>query len=219
MKLAAVLATCAITFVLPVPAAAAPGACPPFCDAIPDSAWMDSAAIPLASVYRWPGLAGLAVTASAPRFAFEDLCASPLVPDDARNYAVAERADVVNPKGQWQLQAQVVHWRGDTGWAGATAETVFEQAKQRLRACQRTVPTASPSLTTDDEDRIAAVISRTGDRVMHQYLLIHPSSSTIVELALWSALPPAVPWPTTSDAEVLDAMTAPLCNAYLGSCR
>jgi hypothetical protein len=66
---------------------------------------------------------------------------------------------------------------------------------------------------------VAAVISVAGQRVMHQYLLAHPGSSTVVELAMWSTLPPLLPWPTVPDAEVLDAMAAPLCRTYLGSCR
>ena len=95
-----------------------PGDCPPFCDRIPDSAWIAPTSIPLYSAYRWPGLAGLAVTAPAPRFKFEDICASPPVADDARSYAVAARAVVPKPDGQWQLQVQVMHWRGET-WRGA----------------------------------------------------------------------------------------------------
>ena len=54
---------------------------------------------------------------------------------------------------------------------------------------------------------------------MHEYLLAHPGSSTVVELAMWSTLPPQVDWPAVSDAQVFEAMAAPLCNAYLGSCR
>jgi hypothetical protein len=63
------------------------------------------------------------------------------------------------------------------------------------------------------------VISVAGDQVMHEYLLAHPASSSIVELAMWSSLPPEVDWPAVPDAQVLEAMAAPLCNAYLGSCR
>jgi hypothetical protein len=65
--------------------AGVPGDCPPICDAIPDSAWIAPAAIPLYPVYGWPGLAGLAVTASPPRFGFDALCDSPPVADDERN--------------------------------------------------------------------------------------------------------------------------------------
>jgi hypothetical protein len=216
--LAALLAACALALALSTPADAVPGECPPTCDAIPDSAWIEPAGLPLYPVYRWPGLAGLAVTAPAPRFAFEDLCASPPLPGDARDYAVAARATVPNPVGQWQLQTQVVHWRGDIAHGGPTASATLEQARARLRACQATAPLASPSLRTNDVDRLAAVISLAGQRVMHQYLLVHADSNTVVELALWSTLPPQVPWSAPPDAVVLDAMAAPLCSAYLGSC-
>ena len=77
----------------------------------------------------------------------------------------------------------------------------------------------SPSITTNDPQRIGAVISDAGDQVMHEYLLADPDSSTIVELAMWSSLPPQVDWPAVADAQVLDAMAAPLCSAYIGSCR
>ena len=63
------------------------------------------------------------------------------------------------------------------------------------------------------------MISDAGHQVMHEYLLADPDSSTIVELAMWLSLPPQVEWPSVADGQVLDAMAAPLCNAYLGSCR
>jgi hypothetical protein len=84
---------------------------PPACDRIPEAAWIPPWGIPLNSHYAWPRLPGVAVTAVAPRFRFEELCASPPVLLDPRSWAVAERALVVNPEGQWQLQAQVLHWR------------------------------------------------------------------------------------------------------------
>ena len=102
---------------------------------------------------------------------------------------------------------------------GPTALATLETARTRLRDCQATAPLASPSITTDQPQRIAAVISVAGEQVMHEYLLAHPGSSTVVELAMWSSLPPQVDWPAVSDAQVFEAMAAPLCNAYLGSCR
>jgi hypothetical protein len=213
--LAVAVATCGLGIAPSAgwPASAVPGECPPICDAIPDSAWVDPTAIPLYRVYHWPGLAGLAVTARAPRFAFEELCASPPVAGDARDYVVAARAAVSDPTGQWQLQVQVMHWRGDTAWA------TLETARARLRDCQLTAPQASRSITTNDPQRIAAVISDAGQRVMHTYLLADPNSGTVVELAMWSSLPPQVDWPAVADAQVLDALAAPLCSAYIGSCR
>jgi hypothetical protein len=198
---------------------AVPGVCPPICDAIPDSAWIAPTSIPLHSVYRWPGLAGLAVTAPSPRFGFEALCGSPPVADDPRAYAVGSRSVVLHKEGQWNLLVQVIHWRGDTATGGPTALTTLETARDRLRECQTTAPNASPSITTADPRRIAAVISDAGNQVMHEYLLAHFESSTVVELAMWSSLPPQVGWPAVADTQVFDAMAAPLCSAYLGSCR
>ena len=220
MILAAVLATCGLA-VAPSPAWSVPGDCPPFCDRIPDSAWIAPTSIPLYSVYRWPGLAGLAVTAPTPRFKFEDICASPPVAEDARNYAVAARAVVPNPDGQWQLQAQVMHWRGEAWRGGDTALDTFHTAVSALRNCQLTAPLNSPSITTGQLDRAAAVISGfgPGGLVLHEFLLADVRSGTLVELAMWAVSPPLVDWPSVPDAEVLDAMAAPLCTAYIGSCR
>jgi hypothetical protein len=125
----------------------------------------------------------------------------------------------LNPPGQWQLRVQIMHWRGDTAHFGPTATATLELARTRLRECQATAPLASPSITTSDPLRVAAVISVAGQKVIHQYLLAHPSSSTIVELAMWSTVPPLVRWAAVPDAQVFDAMAAPLCDAYLGSCR
>jgi hypothetical protein len=213
------LFVCGLTVATGPAARSVPGVCPPICDGIPDAAWMAPTSIPLFPVYRWPGLAGLAVSATLPRFAFEGLCASPINGEDPRDFAVSALAVVTNPIGQWELQAQVLHWRGDTVRGGPTALVVLETARSKLRNCQMTAPLASPSLTTDGPQQIAAVISVAGQRVMHQYLVADPDNSTIVELAMWSTLPPAVPWAAVPDAAVLDAMAAPLCEAYLGSCR
>jgi hypothetical protein len=221
LLLAVALATCGLA-VAPSAgwqARAVPGACPPICDAIPDSAWVNPTAIPLYPVYRWPGLAGLAVTAPSPRFGFEAVCGSPPVAEDPRAYAVGARSVVLHEEGQWNLLVQVIHWRGDTATGGATALATLETARSRLRVCQATVAAASPSVTTDDAQRVAAVISVAGKQVMHEYLLAHPNSSTVVELAMWSSLPAQVDWPAVADAEVLDAMAAPLCSAYIRSCR
>ncbi len=220
MILAAVLATCGLA-VAPSPAWSVPGYCPPFCDRIPDSAWIDPTSIPLYSTYSWPGLAGLAVTAPAPRFKFEEVCASPPVADDARNYAVAARAVVPNPERQWQLQVQVLHWRGEPWQSGDIALHTFQTVASALQNCQLTAPLNSPSITTRQLDRTAAVISGfgPGGMVLHEYLLTDVRSGTLVELAMWALSPPLVEWPSVPDAAVLDALAAPLCTAYIGSCR
>ncbi|MBX7432075.1 ATPase [Mycobacterium sp. Y57] len=204
---------------VPDAARAAPGVCPPACDVIPDSAWIDAGSVPLFGEYRWPGLASAAVTAPAPRFEFESWCAGPDVTDDARDYAVAARAVVRHPDGQWNLLAQVMHWRGDTVTGGRTALQVLELARIALARCQLTAPDASPSITTSTATDLVAVISESGDRVMHTYLLADPASSTVVELTLWTTLPAQVDWRAEADTVVLDAMALPLCATYLGSCR
>lgn len=200
-------------------ARADPDTCPPDCDKIPDTAWISTSGIPLDSTYRWPSLAGVAVPmtgTTTPRFRFEEVCATPVFPQDTRNSAVASRATVVNQQGQWQLQAQVLHWRGDTMRGGQNATSVLAVAAAALRGCQLGAAAESPSITVDEPNRLAAVIS--GPVVMHTYLVAHPENSTLSELTLWSPAPPQLPWPIISDAQVLDAMSAPVCAAYIGSC-
>jgi hypothetical protein len=196
-----------------------PETCPPVCDRIPDTAWISPSAVPLSSTYRWPSLSGMAVPmtgTTTPRFRFEEVCATPSFAQDTRNSAVASRATVANPQGQWQLQAQILHWRGDTARGGQNASSVFAVAAAALRGCQLGVPAQSPSVTTDEPNRLAAVIS--GPVIMHTYLVAHPQNSTVSELTLWSPAPPQVPWQVVPDAQVLDAMTEPVCVAYIGSC-
>ncbi len=210
----------AVALIVAVPAHADPETCPPVCDQIPNTAWIQQRALPLDSVYNWPALAGSAAqvtgAAAAPRFRFEDLCGTPSVPQDARDSAVAARVTLPHPDGQWQLQAQVLHWRGDTARGGPTAAAVFSNAVAALRGCQRGAPAQSPSITSDETNRMAAVIS--GPVVMHTYLVAHVASSTISELTLWSSGPVEVPWPSMADDPVLNSMTAPLCDAYIASC-
>jgi hypothetical protein len=209
-----------MALIVVVPAAAEPQACPPVCDQIPDTAWIAQRAVPLNSVYNWPALAGLAVQVTGatpgPRFRFEELCATSAGPQDARDSAVAARVTVVHPDGQWQLQAQVLHWRGDTARGGAIAASVFSNAMAALRGCQQRAPLQSPSITIVEPNRLAAVIS--GPIIMRTYLVAHPASSTISELTLWSSAPPQVLWPTSPDDPVLSSMIAPLCEAYIASC-
>lgn len=218
LMIAMALTICGLV-VAPSTARSAPGFCPPICDAIPDSAWIEPSSIPLFPVYHWPGLPGVAVTATAPRFEFEQWCASPVAVGDARDYSVAARALVPNPAGQWNLRVQVLHWRGDTVTGGRLALETLEKARIALRSCHLTAQQISPSITTSEAQRLATVISDPGRRVMHGYVIADPGNSTLVELVLWTTLPAQVQWPTVSDAQVFDAMAAPLCTAYLGSCR
>ncbi len=217
MRMALTALLLASGVVLAPPVAGEPaGTCPPACNRIPETAWIAPSAIPLNAVYEWPKLAGLAVTARPPRLRFEEVCATPPLPGDPRNFAVAERAIVSNPRGQWQLQAQVLHWRGETWLGGELAQGTFAAAVQSLRDCQAGNPDASASLVVDEPDRFAAVIS--GPVVLHEYLVADPVNSTLTELALWSDAPAQTSWPTLTDTAVLDALGAPLCTAYIGSC-
>lgn len=203
----------------PAPARAAPGDCPPFCDGIPASAWIAPEDVPLADDYRWPGLAGLATSTVSPRFRFEEVCASPRPASDPRDYAVAATAQVSQPAGQWQLRVQVLHWRGDAWQSGQTAVAALQNAVGAMRACAVTSPWNSPSITTDQPGRLAAVISTPGTQVLHEYLIVDARSGTLVDLAMWTSLPAAVEWRAIPDPQVFDAMTGPLCTAYVGSCR
>nr|WP_029110383.1 hypothetical protein [Mycobacterium sp. URHD0025] len=212
----------AMSFVLCGLAAAPPSAwpdpgadCPPLCDRIPDSAWIATANLPLDGEYHWPGLAGLAVTATSPRFRFEEECGSQPVPGDPRGYAVAARSEAGQPAGDWQLRVQVIHWRGETWQGGQTALAVVQAAAGALRSC----PGAGTSITTDRPGRLAAAINFGNTRVLHQYLIADPRNSTVVELAMWASTPPRVAWSAPADRRVLDALADPLCTAYIGSCR
>lgn len=210
----------AVALIVVVPAHGEPETCPGLCDRIPNTAWIDQHAVPLDAVYHWPALAGQAVqttgSAPGPRFRFEELCATPATPRDPRDSAVSARSTVQHPDGQWQLQAQILHWRGDTARGGEIATGAFNSAVAALRSCQQRAPLQSPSLTSDETNRMAAVIS--GPVVMHTYLFAHPASSTISEVTLWSSAPPQSTWPAIADDPVLGAMSAPLCEAYIASC-
>ncbi|MBY0442293.1 MAG: ATPase [Mycobacteriaceae bacterium] len=201
-------------------ARAEPQTCPPVCDQIPHTAWLPARSIPLDAAYHWPAPSTIAVTLTgeAPglRFRFEELCATPVLPEDPRKYAVVSQATVTHPDGQWQLHAHVLHWRGETARGGQVVAAVFNAAGILLRSCQLGAPTQSPAITIDQPNRLAAVLS--GPVLMRTYLVAHPQSSTISELSLWALSPPQLAWSSTSADQVLDAMTAALCAAYVASC-
>jgi hypothetical protein len=209
----------AVALIVVVPAHAEPETCPTVCDQIPNTAWIAQRAVPLGSVYNWPALAGSSVPmtgAGTARFRFEELCATAETPQDVRASAVAARVTITHPDGQWQLQAEILHWRGDTARGGSLAAGVFSNAVTALRGCQQRAPAESPSITSDEPNRMAAAVS--GPVVMHTYLVAHVASSTVSELTLWSQGPPQVSWPAISDDGVLNSMIAPLCDAYIASC-
>jgi hypothetical protein len=66
-------------------------------------------------------------------------------------------------------------------------------------------------------NRLAAVINVGGAKpiVVHQYLVSDVRNSTVVELAMWTSSPPLVGWPKTNDDQLIDAMIATLCTAYV----
>ena len=115
-----------------------------------------------------------------------------------------------------QLQAQVLHWPGETWRGGQWAQETVVAAVAALKSCQAGNPSASASLVVNEPDRVAAAVS--GPVVLHEYLLADPFNSTVTELALWSEAPTRTPWPSVTDSAVLDALGAPLCTAYIGSC-
>ena len=88
----------------------------------------------------------------------------------------------------------MLHWRGDAWQAGQTAVAVLQTALGALRACAATAPRNSPSITTDQPGRVAAVVSTPGRQVLREYLLVDPRSGTLVNLAMWTSLPQAVEW-------------------------
>jgi hypothetical protein len=160
------------------------------------------------------------VPAAPTRFRFEELCSTPPPFGDPRGYAVAARAQVARPDGQWQLRSEILHWRGETWRGGQIAASVFDTAAAALRNCGLTAPQFASLVTTDEPNRIAAVIN--GPQTLHQYLIVDPANSTVSAIALWAdprgAAAPAVPWPDVADERVFDGMAAPLCAAYLASC-
>jgi hypothetical protein len=195
--------------------------CPPACDRIPDAAWIDPSAVPLYSTYSWPPLAGLAATSSRPRFRFEEPCSTPRPQYEQRDGTVAAKSILTHPPDQWQLQVQIIHWRGDPWVGGQRASTTMDWAAAALRACKLSTSQVSVSVSADAPGNgLAAVVSVGGAKpiVIHQYLVSDVRNSTIVEVAMWTSSPPRLNWPETNDRQLIDAMIAPLCRAYVDSC-
>ncbi|WP_373203185.1 ATPase [Mycobacterium marinum] len=165
---------------------------------------------------------------SSPKFEADELCATgAAAADDERASALAARINLPNPPGQWQLQVQILHWRGDPWIAGQRASAVMDSATSILRnSCAITAPEVSVSRITEQNvpghpgQSLTAVISQIGTtpRIVHEYLVSDLRSNTVVELAMWSTDPPAVDWPTVNDDQLLAEMVAPLCTAYVNSC-
>jgi serine/threonine protein kinase len=217
------------TFAAPAPPPNRPpqGNCPPACTQIPDSAWIAPPAIPLYTNYSWAPLGPLSEPVSNPRFEADELCAAGPVADDDRASALASRIILPNPPSQWQLQVQILHWRGDPWIAGQRASAVMDSAIAMLRnKCSITAPEVSVSRIAEQNvpghpgQSLAAVITQIGTMpmIVHEYLVSDLRNSTVVELAMWSASPPAVDWPAINDDQLLAEMVAPLCTAYVNSC-
>ncbi len=218
------------TFAVPAPNPNRPaqGNCPPACTQIPDSAWISPSAIPLYSDYNWPALAPLSESVSDARFLADDLCAAGPQATDERGGALAARIMLPNPPGQWQLQVQILHWRGDPWVAGQRASAVMESAASLLRnQCSSNSPAVSVTRIAEQNvpggnpgQSLTATITRIGasPRVVHEYLISDLRNSTVVELAMFSNSPPAVEWPEINDDQLLADMVKPLCIAYVNSC-
>jgi serine/threonine protein kinase len=204
------------------------GNCPPACTRIPDSAWIAPKAIPLHDKYSWPPLAPLTEPVSNPRFELDNLCATGPIANDQRDSGLAAHVILPNPPSQWQLQVQILHWRGDPWIAGQQASAVMDSATSALQnSCKSSTSGATVShLTTQNVpggnpgQSLTAVITTTGPSptVAHEYLISDLRSSTVVELAMSSNSPSAVDWPAINDDQLLANMVTPLCTAYVNSC-
>ena len=129
---------------------------------------------------------------------FEALCAGPAVAGDPRDYAVAARAVVRQPAGSVE----------PAGAGAALARRHRDRRARRrwrrsrppgcaLRDCQAHRAAGSPRRSPPaTRSRLGRGDQRRGRRrSCTQYLLADPTSSTVVELAMWSTLPPLVAWP------------------------
>lgn len=218
------------TFAAPAPDPNRPlqGNCPPACTQIPDSAWIDPSTIPLYASYRWAPLAPLSEPVSGTKFLADELCAAGPQDSDERAGAITARIILPNPPGQWQLQVQILHWRGDPWIAGQRASAVMDAAVSLLRdKCSFAAPGVSVTRIAEQNvpggnpgQSLTATITEAGSssRVAHIYLISDLRNSTVVELALSSASPPVVEWPHVNDDQLLAAMVTPLCTAYVNSC-
>ena len=171
--------------------------------------------------YSWPQLGPLSEAVSSPRFKSDELCAAAPLSVEERDSALASQVILPNPPGQWQLQVQILHWRGDPWVAGQRASAVMDSATALLRNnCSFNAPGVSVSRITEQSvpghpgESLAAVITMGGATplVAHEYLVSDLRNSTVVELAMWSTSPAAVDWPTMDDDQLLADMVAPLVH-------
>ena len=136
--------------------------------------------MPLYNDYSWAALAPLSEPVSSPRFEADDLCAAGPAADDERASALAARTILPNLPGQWQLQVQILHWRGDPWIAGQRASAVMDSATSMVRNnCSSTAPEVSVSRVAEQNvpghpgQSLTAVITEIGNtpRIAHEYLV------------------------------------------------
>jgi len=194
--------------------------CPPVCDRIPDTAWISPAGIPLnfdvplavagrasgadhwhddASVPVRGGVCDSRVPARHPQ-----LLRSPA----ERPSATPQASGSCRPKSC--TGAETPHT------AARTRRRCSTTAAAALRGCQLGAAAESPSVTTRRAQSTGRGDQRTGD---HPHLSCRTPgkqhdqrTDAVVRGASAAALA------DNSDAQVLDAMTSPVCAAYIGSC-
>ena len=194
--------------------------CPPVCDQIPDTAWIQQRAVPLNSTYNWPAPAGLAVqvTGTRRRASGSRSCVrAAAVPQDPRDSAVAARVTVVHPDGQWQLQAQILHWRGDTARGGATAASVFSNAR---RGAAR-LPAGVAAAVAVDHQRRTEPDGRGHQRTGHHAYLPGRARGEQHDQRADALVVGSAAGALAVDGRrprCWTRMTAPLCEAYIASC-
>ena len=200
-----------------------PDTCPPNCDRIPATAWIDPAAIPLAAKYHWPDLAGIAVprctTAVPLRGGVRDARGCPTTRGLMR-WRPRPPSPIRPASGSCRFRCCTgAASRGTAGSSPTRSSALGDRPRCGRVRC--TAPQASPSLTTDEPGRLAAVLSVAGDAptVLHQYLVAHPQSGTVVELAMWASSPPAEDWPVVLDYPAARRAGGAAVRAYIASCR
>ena len=161
-----------VTCVWPAIGQADPETCPPVCDQIPDTAWIPREAIPLNSTYHWPALAAAAVSmtgAATPRFRFEEVCATPALPQrHSQCRGIRQQGDGRRPRrASGSCGPRWCTGAATRAAAEQSATSVFDIATAALRGCQLGVATESPSVTVDEPNRLSAVVS---GPTMHAHL-------------------------------------------------
>ena len=129
----------------------------------------------------------------APRFGSRRLARTPPVPATPATTRWRRAPSCRTRRASGSCRRRSCTGAGTPWRAGRPRRRRSETPVAALRDCQLTAPLR---LAVAHHRRArrgsAAVISVAGRACMHEYLLADPRSSTIVELALWSTLPPQV---------------------------